>query len=93
MLSGPVAFSGDGRRRNQERTIMAPDHHFALPDDEELLKHVVDVHCHPTESPIVPEAVRACAVTVCAMASNPNDQELVKSLALEHPDKVIPCFG
>lgn len=81
------------RQTPEPKSNMESNHHHPLPEDQELLKHVTDVHCHPTDSPIATEAVRACAITVCAMASNPGDQEKVKALALEFPDKVIPCFG
>ncbi|KAL0576710.1 Cut9-interacting protein scn1 [Marasmius crinis-equi] len=58
-----------------------------------LNSHVIDVHCHPTDSPIVPEAMEALEITICAMSSRQEDQSLVRSLALSYPEKVVPCFG
>lgn len=64
-----------------------------LPSDD-VLRHVVDVHCHPTDAPqISPEAMDQLQITVCAMASRESDQPLVRNLATSHPSKVIPCFG
>ncbi|KXN88839.1 Cut9-interacting protein scn1 [Leucoagaricus sp. SymC.cos] len=57
-----------------------------LPPDE-VLRHVVDVHCHPTDS------FNEWTATVCAMASRNTDQVLVRDLASAYPSKVIPCFG
>ncbi|KAF8832019.1 hypothetical protein HHX47_DHR1001201 [Lentinula edodes] len=60
----------------------------------EVLQHVVDVHCHPTDAPsILPESMEKLDITICAMSSNPSDQPLVYNLAKSHPRKVIPCFG
>ncbi|XP_006454133.1 hypothetical protein AGABI2DRAFT_189440 [Agaricus bisporus var. bisporus H97] len=64
-----------------------------LPSDD-VLRHVVDVHCHPSDAPqISPEAMDQLQITVCAMASRESDQPLVRNLATSHPSKVIPCFG
>ena len=60
---------------------------------KDVLKHVVDVHCHPTESEITTEDIENLPITICAMASRQSDQELVASLAKDNPDKVVPCFG
>lgn len=59
----------------------------------EVLAHVVDVHCHPTDSPCPDEVMHSLAVRVCAMATRASDQPLVRDLAAAYPDKVIPCFG
>ncbi|PSR71090.1 hypothetical protein PHLCEN_2v13059 [Hermanssonia centrifuga] len=59
----------------------------------EVLAHVVDVHCHPTDSRISPEVMDSLPIRICAMATRGNDQALVRNLAKEYPEKVIPCFG
>lgn len=59
----------------------------------EVLEHVVDVHCHPTDSPCPADAMDNLAVRICAMATRTSDQSLVRDLALAYPQKVIPCFG
>ncbi|KAI6161470.1 hypothetical protein EDD17DRAFT_1697901 [Pisolithus thermaeus] len=58
-----------------------------------ILRHIVDVHCHPTDSPITPVAMDQLPITICAMSSRPSDQYLVRDLASRYPEKVIPCFG
>ncbi|KAG7099716.1 hypothetical protein E1B28_001534 [Marasmius oreades] len=58
-----------------------------------LNSHVIDVHCHPTDSHISAESMEALEITICAMSTRREDQPLVRSLALSYPDKVIPCFG
>ena len=61
----------------------------------EVLAHVVDVHCHPTDSDMAMTLAVAekMPIRVCAMATRRSDQRLVAELARAHPDKVIPCFG
>ena len=59
----------------------------------EVLRHVVDVHCHPTDSDIPADAITKLPMSICAMATRQHDQVLVADLARAHPDKVIPCFG
>ncbi|KAJ6483894.1 TatD DNase family Scn1 [Mycena vulgaris] len=60
----------------------------------EVLRHVVDTHCHPTEArSISAESMEQLEITVCAMSTHQGDQSLVRDLALEYPAKVIPCFG
>lgn len=55
----------------------------------DVLQHVVDVHCHPTDEPQIPEDVMsALDIKVCAMASRFDDQQRVSELALKFPDKV-----
>ena len=60
---------------------------------QDVLKHVVDVHCHPTDSEIPDDVMCELPITVCAMATRQEDQALVAGLARAHPDRVIPCFG
>ncbi|KIY50430.1 TatD DNase family Scn1 [Fistulina hepatica ATCC 64428] len=61
----------------------------------DVLKHVVDVHCHPTDSPesVTAESMARVHITVCAMASQQSDQHLVKDMAIRFHDKVVPYFG
>ncbi|KAH9897885.1 hypothetical protein C8Q73DRAFT_682898 [Cubamyces lactineus] len=61
----------------------------------EVLAHVVDVHCHPTDSDfgMTSEFVKELPIRICAMSTRRSDQELVANLARAHPEKVIPCFG
>ncbi|KZT54121.1 Metallo-dependent hydrolase [Calocera cornea HHB12733] len=59
----------------------------------ELLAHLTDVHCHPTDSDTPRSAMEALRIRVCAMATRSDDQEKVKRLAADWPDKVTPCFG
>ncbi len=64
-----------------------------LPSDD-VLQHVVDVHCHPTDaSLILPESMDQLQITVCAMATRQSDQALVQNLATGYPSKIVPCFG
>ena len=60
-----------------------------------VLAHVVDVHCHPTDSDMATTlaAVQDGPMRLCAMATRGSDQQLVADLARAHPDKVVPCFG
>ncbi|KAI0778717.1 TatD DNase family Scn1, partial [Trametes elegans] len=60
-----------------------------------VLAHVVDVHCHPTDSDLAMtrEAARTLPIRICAMATRGSDQDLVADLARAAPDKVVPCFG
>lgn len=60
---------------------------------KDVLKHIVDVHCHPTDSEITDEHMNALQITICAMATRQDDQERVAELARKYSDKVIPCFG
>ena len=91
-------------------TICLADHSIATalpsdsPDDiqaaiegvpREVLAHVIDVHCHPTDSDMAmtDKVADDMAIRVCAMATRRSDQKLVADLARAHPDKVVPCFG
>ncbi|KIJ66209.1 hypothetical protein HYDPIDRAFT_166516 [Hydnomerulius pinastri MD-312] len=59
----------------------------------DVLRHVVDVHCHPTDSEVGTEAMDDLSITICAMSSRQSDQPLVRDLARAYPEKVVPCFG
>ncbi|KXN88838.1 Cut9-interacting protein scn1 [Leucoagaricus sp. SymC.cos] len=64
-----------------------------LPSSD-ILRHVVDVHCHPTDSPsITPESIDKLPITICAMSTRERDQILVRNLAIAGASKIIPCFG
>ena len=63
------------------------------PPPLDVLRHVVDVHCHPTDSEITPQAMDNLAITICAMSCTPVDQPLVRDLARAYPNKVVPAFG
>ncbi|KAI0695652.1 TatD DNase family Scn1 [Cytidiella melzeri] len=65
----------------------------ALSPPVDVLSHIVDVHCHPTDSAYSSEVMDNLAVQVCAMATRATDQSLVRDLAAAYPQKVIPCFG
>ena len=60
-----------------------------------VLRHVVDVHCHPTDAPdgIPPSSMQRLGITVCAMSTVQSDQPRVRDLATAYPEKVVPCFG
>ncbi|KAJ7070789.1 TatD DNase family Scn1 [Mycena amicta] len=58
-----------------------------------VLRHIVDVHCHPTDSPISTDSMQQLGITVCAMSTRERDQRLVRELARNHPDKIIPAFA
>lgn len=60
---------------------------------QDVLAHVVDVHCHPTDSPTDAELLKAVPIHLCAMATRGSDQALVRDFAKAYPDKVTPCFG
>ncbi|KAJ3763123.1 hypothetical protein EV360DRAFT_34176 [Lentinula raphanica] len=64
-----------------------------LPSSE-VLQHLVDVHCHPTDAPLISsESMHNLDITICAMSSKASDQRLVYKLAKSYPQKVVPCFG
>ncbi|TDL28087.1 TatD DNase family Scn1 [Rickenella mellea] len=58
-----------------------------------VLKHVIDVHCHPTDSQIPEAVISSLPITICAMSTRQNDQVLVRNLATAYPHNVLPCFG
>jgi Tat protein secretion system quality control protein TatD with DNase activity len=60
----------------------------------EVLAHVVDVHCHPTDAPSITEsAIEDLPCTLCAMATQEGDQSKVATLARTRPDRIVPAFG
>jgi hypothetical protein len=63
-----------------------------LPSNK-VLEHVVDVHCHPTDTEVSIEALNSLSMRICAMASRRTDQSRVAEIARSHPDKVTPAFG
>lgn len=58
-----------------------------------VLAHVVDVHCHPTDTDIPDGFPNDLLLTICAMSAQTRDQPLVRDLASRCPEKVIPAFG
>lgn len=60
-----------------------------------VLAHLIDVHCHPTDSDMAMtrDSAESMPIRICAMATRHSDQSLVADLARAHPSKVIPCFG
>ncbi|KIK07248.1 hypothetical protein K443DRAFT_673506 [Laccaria amethystina LaAM-08-1] len=65
---------------------------LALPH-EDVLRHIVDVHCHPTDAAISSDSMDRLKITVCAMSTMISDQQRVRDLATLYPQKVVPCFG
>ncbi|TRM66273.1 hypothetical protein BD626DRAFT_487260 [Schizophyllum amplum] len=59
----------------------------------DVLTHIVDVHCHPTDSPIPDELLKEPGHKMCAMATRRGDQARVAALARAYPKRVIPAFG
>ena len=58
-----------------------------------VLAHVVDVHCHPTDTDIPDAFPEDLRITICAMSARTRDQPLVRELTTKCPEKVIPAFG
>lgn len=58
-----------------------------------LKSHLVDVHCHPTDTDVSASAMAELPITMCSMSSSTKDQTLVAQLARDWPDKVVPAFG
>ncbi|KAF8605421.1 Metallo-dependent hydrolase [Ceratobasidium sp. AG-I] len=60
-----------------------------------VLSHLVDVHCHPTDtSPISNEHISSVQLGhVCAMSTHMEDQAKVRELGERMGDRVIMCFG
>ncbi|KZT27697.1 Metallo-dependent hydrolase [Neolentinus lepideus HHB14362 ss-1] len=58
-----------------------------------VLRHVVDAHCHPTDTVIQPASMDKLPIKICAMATRVSDQAKVADLATAYPTKVVPCFG
>ncbi|KIM47473.1 hypothetical protein M413DRAFT_22133 [Hebeloma cylindrosporum] len=61
----------------------------------DVLRHVVDVHCHPTDAPggVSVDSMDKLDITICAMSSMESDQGKVRELGTRYPEKVVPCFG
>ena len=60
----------------------------------EVLVHVVDVHCHPTDaSSILASTIETLPCTLCAMATQEGDQSKVADLARTRQDRIVPAFG
>ncbi|KAL1740669.1 hypothetical protein HDZ31DRAFT_67715 [Schizophyllum fasciatum] len=68
-------------------------HAMAFPADEEIQTEIVDVHCHPTDSPIPHALLAQPGHTICAMATRRADQARVAALARAYPKRVVPAFG
>ena len=60
-----------------------------------VLSHLVDVHCHPTDtSPISDEHISGVQLGhVCAMSTHTEDQEKVRELGERMGDRAVMCFG
>lgn len=61
--------------------------------DPSVLAHIVDVHCHPVESPYDDQTMNDLPIHICAMATTATDQQKIATLAKKWPDKVTPAFG
>jgi Tat protein secretion system quality control protein TatD with DNase activity len=60
---------------------------------KDVLEHVVDVHCHPTdEIEIADHVMNSLHIKICAMATNSNDQQRVADLAKRFPHNVWTIF-
>jgi hypothetical protein len=55
---------------------------------KDVLAHVVDVHCHPTDNEIGFEDSASLPIRLCAMASRADDQVKVADLATKNPKRV-----
>lgn len=66
-----------------------------VPPSPDVLSHIVDVHCHPTDAleGVSDTSMDRLKITVCAMSTMPSDQAKVRDLASRYPEKVVPCFG
>ena len=90
--------SGDATKNDVPEFPSANEAYMQIAVDNvpsEILAHVVDVHCHPTDSDMATTlaAVQDSPMRLCAMATRGSDQQLVADLARAHPEKVTPCFG
>ena len=57
---------------------------------KEVLEHVVDVHCHPTDGgDIADNVMNNLHIRICAMSTHANDLERVADLARRFPNNVI----
>ena len=85
-LSDATAFASADERAVQAALESVP---------REVLAHIVDVHCHPTDSNMAMtlDAMRDIPIRLCAIATRQSDQRLVADLACAYPESVVPCFG
>jgi Tat protein secretion system quality control protein TatD with DNase activity len=62
---------------------------------KDILEHIVDVHCHPTdEIEIADDVMTNLHIKICAMATNSEDQQRVAELARRFPGNVrIPSYS
>lgn len=61
--------------------------------DPSVLARLVDVHCHPVESPYDDKTIDDLPIHICAMATTASDQHKIATLARKWPSKVTPAFG
>ena len=64
--------------------------HFTLPPPD-VLRHVVDAHCHPVDAS--DDTMTSLGITVAVMSMTQADQSQVRRLASKHPEKIVPFFG
>jgi len=55
---------------------------------KDVLAHVVDAHCHPTDNEVEGEDVASLPIRLCAMATRADDQAKVADLATKNPKRV-----
>lgn len=55
---------------------------------QDVLEHVVDVHCHPTDNEVGVEDAANLPIRLCAMATRADDQAKVADLATKNPKRV-----
>lgn len=55
---------------------------------KDVLAHVVDVHCHPTDAEVGVDDAASLPIRLCAMASRADDQAKVADLAITNPTRV-----
>ncbi len=75
---------------NSTKTPMAEGHvqNVQLPGND-VLEHVYDVHCHPTDEIDIPDAIMDdLSIRICAMATRSDDQSRVSALSRRYPQKV-----
>lgn len=75
----PLRFFSE--RNAYARSNMSAGHSQNIPVAE-VLAHVVDVHCHPTDSAIVPSLMDSLPIKICAMS--------VLILFSKHPASIQP---
>jgi hypothetical protein len=55
---------------------------------KDVLAHIVDVHCHPTDNEVGVEDAASLPIRLCAMATRADDQAKVADLANKNPKRV-----